>query len=239
MLTINPAFRNFEKNDKMELGEDGDPVDELFDDADIDAALAEVPPRFLYSDPDEKHQNAAQALLAAEQGRLRINTEVEDPGAQQIANEALNPNLALPAAYLLANQIYNLQTAVNIDPTQSTQQIARLQKKLEGLIERSQICESKGAQPYDNEEGLSHALSVEQNALIAAQGADNPLGLSASDKYGQGEDMAFLCEALGSLCEKELSIRQSTKLPNPNAAGGAGKLHVGVVTPKKITKGIE
>jgi hypothetical protein len=50
--------------------------------------------------------------------------------------------------------------------------------------------------------------------------------------------MAFLCEALGSLCEKELSIRPSTALPNPNAAGGAGKLHVGVVAPKSI-KAIE
>jgi hypothetical protein len=142
----------------------------------------------------------------------------------------LNPNLALPAAYLLATRLYALQESIPsagdaITLKGNEQEFNRLEQRFQQILAHSQLREAHKA-PHevsacnplgklnlrDGVPSLAFALGRHQNAVMDEAERDWP------DTTPNKESMAVVCEALGRLCVEELAIRQSLPKASISAA---------------------
>lgn len=182
------------------------------DDTSLDYALSRP---FLYNDHDGSHEQAAEALIAHATANMGPFDESDTP--EMLA--ALNPEFALPAAYIAARKIYDLSNPTKGDSTElSTQtgrgELTKLERHLTKLLNDFSIRSAgepdlMAAVSQEGEESLGHAVTERANKLADTFNQDSLYRLDS-------EDPTVLCEALGQLCAEELARIHATAPQTPD-----------------------
>lgn len=202
--------------------------DALEDGADIDDDLSPA----LYEDVNHTHELSARFLAE------RAGTTIRDlgPTTDKKFKALINPEVALPTAYLLAVTLYQEQQALSTgankkalvtaaDAKSISIMNAQLQRLLDEFMIRTPVKDGKVDEEsllrQEGEESLGFALQ-ETTAKILKKIEDDK-GYCDVDEA----DPAVVCEALGRLCEREVKRIKAThalESDSPRTTVQAGRI---------------